>query len=257
MIKHPDYTKYAVVSCSGGMDSTCLLLRLLAEGHKVRTYSFDYGQAHNIEIKKAKKNIKYLQKLGFPVEHQVINVRDVFSGDTSTLVQHTQSPSGDYREETMKSTVVVNRNCIFSAIVFAKALSWAKQMNSPVVISLGIHGGDHSIYPDCRPESVEMARELYRISNWDSELVEYSTPFVDISKSDVLTEGLRAMNMLGFTKAQRNKVLKNTISCYNATPEGISCGTCGTCTERIEAFRMNGIKDPAPYSVDVDWTPMQ
>lgn len=241
------FDKQAVISFSGGMDSTCLMMHLLSKGYKVNAYSFDYGQAHSVELRMAKNNIKYLQKLGLPVNHQIINLRDVFSGDTSTLVRHEKSPEGDYREESMKQTCVNNRNCIFSAVIFAKALSLARPTHTNVLISLGVHAGDHAIYPDCREESVNMARELFRISNWDSELVEYDAPFVNITKSEVLGKGLEAMKNLGMSKTQINKVLKNTMSCYNATPDGKACGKCGTCTERIEAFRDNGIKDPIQY----------
>lgn len=241
------FDKQAVISFSGGMDSTCLMMHLLSKGYKVNAYSFDYGQNHSIELKLAKKNVQYLQKLGFPVEHQIINLKDVFSGDTSTLVRHEKSPEGDYREESMKSTVVCNRNVIFSSIIFAKALSLAKTIGQNVLISLGVHAGDHAIYPDCTEESVNMARELFRISNWDSELVEYNAPFVFYSKSEVLNIGISSMINLGLTKSQYNKILKNTMSCYNATPDGKACGKCGTCTERLEAFRDNGLEDPIQY----------
>lgn len=270
MNKTPEFfNKHAVVSYSGGMDSTCLVLDLMSRGYNVSAYSFDYGQNHSVELERATENAKYMQSLGLPIQHQIINVRDVFSGDTSTLVQHTKSPEGDYRDETMRSTVVNNRNVIFSAIIFAKALSMAKRIladeeedaaikgqkiskkellrRSTVVISLGVHAGDHAIYPDCTEESTSMARELYRISNWDSDLVDYETPFVNIPKDKVLRAGLDAMNELGLTNDEQSHILAHTISCYNATPDGKSCGKCGTCTERLEAFEMNGLKDPAPY----------
>ena len=241
------FDKQAVISFSGGMDSTCLMMYLLSKGYKVNAYSFDYGQAHSVELRLAKKNIKYLQKLGLPVNHQIINLRDVFSGDTSTLVRHEKSPEGDYREETMKQTFVNNRNCIFSAIIFAKALSLARPTHQNVLISMGLHSGDHFIYLDAREESVNMARELFRISNWDSELVEYDAPFVNISKSEVLGKGLEAMKALGMTKSQINKVLKNTMTCYNATPDGKACGKCGSCNERLQSFQDNNMEDPIQY----------
>lgn len=241
--------KKAVVSYSGGMDSTCLLMHLLNEGYEIRAYSFDYGQNHNVELKLAKKNVRYLKKLGFPIEHQVINLKDVFSGDPSTLVQHTQAPYGDYRDETMKSTVVNNRNVIFSAIIFAKALSWAKSENNNVVISMGVHKGDMAIYPDCTEESVTKARELYKISNWNSELVDYNAPFVGCTKAEVLGAGLKAMKELNLSKAQIRRILRNTMSCYNAK-DGMACGKCGTCRERLEAFYLNKMKDPIKYDGD-------
>ena len=240
--------KKAVISLSGGLDSTCLLLELLSQGYEVRAYGFDYGQKHSIELEKVKKNIKFLQDLGYKVTHQIINLRDCFSDSASSLHQGGEAiPEGDYRDETMKSTVVENRNVIFSAIIYGKALGCANKTQDNVLISLGIHGGDHAIYPDCRPESQEMAKELFRISNWGSERVDYEAPFVNISKSEVLKRGLEAMSKLGFSEKDRDYVLGNTHSCYNPDSEGRSCGKCGTCVERLEAFEQNGLKDPAPY----------
>jgi 7-cyano-7-deazaguanine synthase len=247
MIKTPNFDKQAIVSYSGGMDSTCLILHLLSKGYRIRAISFNYGQNHDVELKRAKANIKYLGKLGLPVTFEVINLQDVFSGDCSTLVKHTSAPFGDYREDIMKETVVCNRNVIFSAVIFAKALNWAKNTGLDTAIALGAHKGDHAIYPDCTEESTSLARELYRISNWDSEKVNYLTPFINNHKGEVLRHGLDAMKQMGFTKSQINKVLKNTISCYNATSDGRSCGKCGTCRERLEAFEFCGIKDPITY----------
>ena len=254
--------KFAVVSYSGGMDSTCLLLYLLSEGYVVNAISFDYGQSHSLELKRAKKITKYLQGMGMAISHHVINLRDAFSDSQSSLVRLEHAPEGHYEDESMKATVVENRNVIFSAITFGKALAWARlnldsygpgfpedeaRRRSKVVISLGVHAGDHAIYPDCTEESVNMARELYRISNWDSDLVEYNTPFVNYSKAEVLNTGISSARKMGMSKRQINTILKNTVSCYNADEKGVSCGKCGTCTERLEAFWNTGMDDPAPY----------
>ena len=243
--------KKAVISLSGGLDSTCLLLELLAKGYEVRAYGFDYGQKHSIELTKVKKNIKLLQDLGYKVTHQVIDLRDCFSDSASSLHEGgSKIPEGDYRDETMKSTVVENRNVIFSAIIYGKALSWANKTQDNVLISLGLHAGDHAIYPDCRPESQEMARELFRISNWGSERVDYEAPFIHCDKAEVLHRGLVAMNVLGMSKDVQMEILKNTHSCYAPDEKGRSCGKCGTCVERLEAFEKNGIKDPIEYVSD-------
>lgn len=239
----------AVISMSGGLDSTCLVLKLLAEGKEVRAYGFDYGQKHDIELKKLKKNIKFLQNKGLPISYQCINLKDAFSDSASSLrgSNNLEIPQGDYKDETMKSTVVENRNVIFSSIIYGKALGWANKINENVVITLGLHAGDHSIYPDCRPESQEMAKELFKISNWGSEKVDYIAPFIDLHKGQVLNEGISAMRTLGFSRTEINKVLKNTHSCYSPNEKGESCGKCGTCVERLEAFEFVGMKDPIKY----------
>lgn len=240
--------KKAIISLSGGLDSTCLLMYLLSNDYEVRAYSFDYGQKHDIELKKVKKNIKFLQSKGMPVTHQVINLRDVFSDSASTLHQGGDSiPHGHYADENMKSTVVENRNVIFSAIIYGKALSWVNKANDYVVITQGIHSGDHAIYPDCTEESRAAAEHLYKISNWNSEKVDFIAPFVNIDKTGVLSAGIKAMTNMGFTKADIKKVLKNTHTCYDPDEKGRSCGKCGSCTERLEAFNLVGMKDPVEY----------
>ena len=92
-----------------------------------------------------------------------------------------------------------------------------------------------------------MARELYRISNWGSERVDFIAPFIHIDKGDVLIEGVNAMKKLGFTEDEVDFVLSNTHTCYNPDEEGRSCGKCGSCTERLEAFQKAGRKDPIAY----------
>ena len=237
------------ISLSGGLDSTMLLMHYLARGFEVRSYSFDYGQKHDIELKKVKDNIKFLQEKGLPVSHQVINLRDAFSDSASSLygANNEKIPEGDYRDEIMKSTVVENRNVIFSSIIYGKALGWANKTQSNVLISLGIHAGDHTIYPDTTPESQSMARELFRISNWGSERVDYEAPFVNIHKDELLTTGVGAMRLMGFQDSDIETVLTNTHSCYTPDSEGRSCGKCGTCVERLEAFEKAHLVDPIPY----------
>lgn len=243
-------SNHAVISLSGGLDSTCLLLKLLADGYEVRAYSFDYGQKHSVELEKVKNNIRFLQEKKLPVTHQVINLRDVFSDSMSSLHKGGEDiPHGMYDQENMKSTVVENRNIIFSSIIYGKALAWANLLKDNVIITQGLHSGDHSVYPDCRPESQEMARELYRISNWGSERVDFVAPFINIDKGAVLKAGLDAMKVFGFTDSEVSSVLKNTHTCYDPNGKGESCGLCGSCTERIEAFAKNSMVDPADYSL--------
>lgn len=231
---------------SGGLDSTSLALQLLSEGYEVKAYAFNYGQKHSVELKKVQKNVKYLQKYDLPITLQIIDLRDCFNESASVLnkANNMAVPEGDYRDENMKSTVVENRNVIFSSIIYGKALAWANRTGDKVLISLGLHSGDHSIYPDCRPESQEMAKELFRISNWGSEKVDYIAPFINIDKGEVLKCGIQACKTLGINW---KTIYKNTISCYTPNDKGESCGKCGTCTERLEAFEKCGLKDPIKY----------
>lgn len=225
-----------------------LLMHLLAEGKEVKAYSFDYGQKHDIELKKVKKNIKFLQAKGLPVVHQIINVRDCFSDSASSLAKGgADIPKGDYSVENQSSTVVENRNIIFSAIIYGKALAWSKKEDCDVEITLGIHAGDHSVYPDTTQESFNAAKHCYEISNWGSERVEYIAPFIKLEKHTLLADGMASMAGLGFKTSEINKVLRNTHSCYDPNEKGESCGECGTCKERLEAFAMVKKKDPIKY----------
>ena len=105
----------------------------------------------------------------------------------------------------------------------------------------------NSIYPDCRPESQEACKKAFELSDWNSDKVNYIAPFVNIDKGEVLKRGLDAMERMEFTKAMKNKILKNTHTCYDPNEQGESCGLCGSCTERLEAFAANNIKDPVKY----------
>lgn len=237
--------KKCVMSLSGGMDSLSLALEMLSQGYEIRAYSFNYGQKHEIELGLAKKNVDYLQSLGLPITHRTIDLRDAFSDSNSSLHQGGEKiPEGDYRDETMKSTVIENRNIIFSSIIYGKALAWANKTQDNVVITLGLHAGDHTIYPDCRPESQELAKELFKISNWGSERVDYVAPFIRIDKGEVLKHGIEACKKLG---VDWKVIYSNTISCYTPNEKGESCGKCGTCVERLEAFEKLGLKDPVKY----------
>lgn len=161
--------KKAVISMSGGLDSTCLAMDLLAQGYDVKAYAFDYGQKHMIELEKLQKNITIFQNYNLPITLQIINLKDVFCESNSSLRGIGEIPQADYDEDSMKSTVVENRNVIFSSIIYGKALSWANKTNENVTITLGIHGGDHALYPDCTEESQKAAEHLFKISNWGSD----------------------------------------------------------------------------------------
>ena len=240
----------ACISFSGGLDSTCLLMYLLSKGYDAKCYSFTYGQKHErIELEKAQANILFLQEKNLNIKYQIIDLTDVFNESASSLhsKKNQDIPKGGYTEATQKSTVVENRNIIFASILYGKALSWAKVTNSNVDIFLGIHANEGSIYPDCSDESRLAAELCFRVSNWDSEKVSYQAPFVKLSKGRVLEKGIDAMYDLDMEDNEIHQVLKNTHSCYEPDQQGRSCGQCGSCTERIAAFKYNNLDDPVDY----------
>lgn len=232
--------KKAILSLSGGLDSTCLLMYLLSNDYEVKSYSFQYGQKHQVELEKVKRNIEFLQGKGFKLSHQIIDLRDCFSDSNSSLhVGGAPIPEGHYAEENMKSTVIENRNVIFSAIIYGKALSWANKTESNVDVFLGLHSGDHTCYRDTSEESRIACEHAFKVSNWGSERVGYEAPFNHMDKGGVLAKGLRAMTILGFNDYEINLVLGNTHTCYNPDSEGRSCGKCGACIEESQKVLMS------------------
>ena len=146
--------KKAVLSLSGGMDSSSLLLHLLANGYEVTALGFDYGQKHKVELERATSLVEYLQSKNLPVVHQIIKLDGLSYLLNSALVAGGKDvPEGHYEQDNMKETVVPNRNKIFASLIPAVALSWATRGEKrPIEIAMGIHAGDHAIYPDCRQE---------------------------------------------------------------------------------------------------------
>ena len=237
--------KQAVLSLSGGMDSSTVLLHLLAEGYEVTALSFDYGQKHNIELERAAELIEYLDRNGHPVKYQRITLQGLVSLLNSNLVQGGEEvPEGHYEEDNMKDTVVPNRNKMFSSIIQAAALSIANAKNCDVKIAMGIHAGDHAIYPDCRQEFRDADYKAFTEGNWDADKVTYYTPFLNGDKFDILIEGQSACHKLDI---DFDEVYKRTNTSYKPTAEGLSDYKSASSVERIEAFIKLGRKDPVEY----------
>ena len=137
------------MALSGGMDSTALLMRLLADQYKVDCISYNYGQKHSVELERAQLNIEYLASKGFEIEHKIIDLSSAMGAFESSLLKGGEDiPEGHYEAEQMKSTVVPNRNAIFASIMYGYALSVSNRESCKVEIALGVHSGDHEIYPD-------------------------------------------------------------------------------------------------------------
>lgn len=244
--------KRAVISLSGGLDSASLLAYLMChkEYEFFHCYGFLYGQRHKVEIEKATQLVEFLKTKGFPVSFELIDVTDAFSDSQSALsgTSGKEVPKNSYSLEVSKATVVENRNIIFSSIIYGKALAISKKYETKVDITLGIHSGDHGVYPDTTKESQEMAKELFRISNWGSENVDYVAPFTELSKSQVLGRGLESLLHLGI---DYKDFYSMTSSCYEPMEyhgKSYSCGLCATCRDRLKAFDDYGLEDPALYT---------
>lgn len=215
----------SVVIYSGGMDSFTVLHRALREGLEVHALSFDYGQRHSRELEVA---ARVCRELGVP--HQVVDIRAIHGLiDNSALTDaDREMPEGDYGEENLTATVVPNRNMILLSLAIAKAVNIGAGR-----VDYGAHGGDHVLYPDCRPEFVERMNAVAGIANFAP--VEIHAPYLRAGKAEILADGLA----MGLDYA-------DTWTCYRG--EALACGRCGSCRERLAAFAVNGAVDPLRYS---------
>lgn len=235
----------AVMALSGGMDSTALLLRLLASGAKVSCISYQYGQKHSVELERAKLNVAYLSSKGADVDHVIVDLTGAMELFDSALIDDQKViPEGHYEEEQMKATVVPNRNAIFASILYGHALSISSKEGVDVAIALGVHSGDHEIYPDCRPEFYSALEHAFQIGNWDSERVQFELPYLDGDKVTILKDALNSCDKMGWNF---DHVFENTITSYNPDKQGRSSGRSGSDVERILAFHALDLVDPIEY----------
>jgi 7-cyano-7-deazaguanine synthase len=250
--------KHVVVSLSGGMDSSTLLLRALSEFDTVTAVSFDYGQKHRVELDRARTLVNYLLIHNKIINYQVIKLDGLADLLNSALVTGgAEVPEGHYAEENMKATVVPNRNKIFSSIIQAIALSIANEKQEECSIALGIHAGDHAIYPDCRQEFRDADDFAFRSGNWDSDRVSYWTPYLEGDKFTILKDGERLCEELdlNFNQIYKRtntsyKPLQHTIETHPGWTELVwfSDYKSASSVERVEAFIKLGRPDPAPYA---------
>ena len=211
----------SVIILSGGMDSTTVLYDIVEKGFKVEALSFDYGQNHKKELEFAKYHCAHL---GIP--HKIINLD--FSCFKSSLLSGSEDiPEGHYEDETMKSTVVPFRN----GIMLSYAIGYAENIKAHCVL-IGSHAGDHAIYPDCRESFTKAMSKAAREGTYNG--IEIISPFNKLMKWDIVKKG----NELNIPYAM-------TWSCYKGGDK--HCGKCGTCQERLEAFKLAGVEDPVLY----------
>ena len=212
-----------VAVVSGGMDSVTMLHDLYSQGHEIQVISFNYGQRHIKELKVAKENAEALG-----LKHTVVEMgfmSDLLSN--SALTGDIDVPEGHYEDENMKLTVVPNRNMIMASI----AIGYAVNLEYDTV-ALGVHSGDHAIYPDCRPKFIEILNEVARIANYQP--IEVIAPYINMNKVNIVARG----SEIGVDYSK-------TWTCYKGLDK--ACGRCGSCQERLEAFILNELVDPLKY----------
>jgi 7-cyano-7-deazaguanine synthase len=237
--------KRAIMALSGGMDSSSLLLRLLREDYIVTAISFDYGQKHRIELERASELIEYLSQHGHLVEHRMVDLKSAMAlFQSNLLISGGEVPQGHYEEDSMKATVVPNRNAIFASLLYGTALSMSNLYRQPTYVVLGVHSGDHAIYPDCRPEFYRALEHAFAIGNWDSELVKFELPYLEDDKFSILQDALISAKTLGL---EFDEVFRRTITSYDPDERGRSHGRTGSDVERILAFDRIGRQDPLEY----------
>lgn len=209
---------------SGGMDSTVLLYHMRTEGHEVAALSVDYGQTHRRELDSAKK---ICESMGIP--HDIADLRGIthLLGGNSLTDTSIEVPEGHYTAEDMKATVVPNRNMIMLSVAIGYAITLRA-----LYVAYGAHAGDHTIYPDCRPEFAAAVNTAAMLADWHQ--VELLRPFVRMTKAEIAKRGAELEVPFGLTW-----------SCYKGGD--VHCGRCGTCVERREAFEVAGLVDPTEY----------
>jgi 7-cyano-7-deazaguanine synthase len=220
-------TPYAIVLLSGGMDSTALLGGMIGIGYRVDALAVDYGQRHHRELRAA-RNVAAHYGTRFDVA-DLSGLSRLLTGSALTD-QSVPVPEGHYADESMRSTVVPNRNAILIMIAAGVAAARGAQY-----VATAVHAGDHPVYPDCRPEFLHAADEAAAAGTAGHGDVHVVAPFIAMTKTDIARTG-----------AADGVPFHLTWSCYQGG--AVHCGRCGTCTERIEAFERAGLTDPTEYA---------
>lgn len=215
----------AVVIYSGGMDSFTVLHRALRQGYEVHALSFHYGQRHAKELDVARRVCQRLE-----IAHQVVDIQSIHSLIDNSALTDAQRPmpEGEYASDNLAATVVPNRNMILLSLAIAQAVNIGAD-----ICFYGAHGGDHVLYPDCRPEFVERMNAVAAIANFSPVIID--APYLRRGKAEILADGLA----MGLDYA-------DTWTCYQGGER--ACGQCGSCRERLVAFAAHGLDDPLPYA---------
>ncbi len=228
--KTGNFIMKTLVICSGGLDSVTLAYKIAKEHELIGLISFDYGQRHKKELVYAKK---CAENLGVSYDMiDISNIGAMLSG--SALTDDIDVPDGHYAEESMKLTVVPNRNAIMLTIAYGVASSRGAD-----AVATAVHGGDHFIYPDCRPEFINAFQAMQDHALKGLSEIKLYTPFINAPKSAIAA-----------LSSELNVAPSDTWSCYKGGKT--HCGRCGTCVERREAFHIANVNDPTQY-IDQDF----
>ncbi len=223
------------VICSGGLDSVTLAYKIAkSDSHDLAgLISFDYGQRH-------KKELDYAARAGkaLGVSHEIIDISNIgakLSGSALTDTKNVDVPDGHYAEGSMKLTVVPNRNAIMLTIAYGIAAA-----NDAGALATAVHGGDHFIYPDCRPNFIHAFETMQNHALGEDASIALYTPYLNKTKADIAADSARL-----------NVPFADTWSCYKGGEH--HCGRCGTCVERREAFDLANVNDPTVYNDPDYW----
>jgi 7-cyano-7-deazaguanine synthase len=225
----PLHSKRAVILVSGGLDSTTVLAMAISQGYDCYTLSFDYGQRHRAELFAAQKVSAVLGD----VEHKVVHLNLDSIGGSALTDESIDVPEEE--TEGIPVTYVPARNTIFLSI----ALGWAEVLGAHDIF-IGVNAVDYSGYPDCRPEyiaSFEVMANLATRAGVEGQSISINTPLMDLGKGEIIKAGVA----LGVDYSL-------TVSCYQATEEGLACGRCDSCRLRREGFNQAGVADPTRYA---------
>lgn len=220
----------AVVLVSGGLDSTTVLAMAGAAGYVCHALSFDYGQRHTAELRAADR----AARLHGAIEHKVVRLDLGSIGGSALTDESIAIPEGE--APGIPVTYVPARNTVFLSV----ALGWAEVLDARAIF-IGVNAVDFSGYPDCRPEYIEAFQTMANLATRagiEGRATSIEAPLMDMTKAEIIRTGVG----LGVDYSA-------TVSCYQASEEGVACGRCDACRLRRKGFEDAGVADPTPYGI--------
>lgn len=221
----------AVILLSGGLDSTTLLGEILNNHNRIIGFTFKYNQSHEVEIDRAAEIAEF-----YGIVHHIIDIGTAFADSESTLIGQQSQPQKAYQDIIEpQPTYVPFRNAVFISIAVARALVYKCD-----TVYIAAHASDAQnwAYPDCSPEFAGSLSAAVYIGTYHQ--VRLLFPFIWLTKADIVSKAVKLSVPIHLTH-----------SCYEGIP---ACGLCGTCRERVKAFKNAGVQDPIEYRIEIDWS---